>query len=1139
MRRITILAVAALAAVTTSFAQPAMQRKKAPKQELTKAPERHAIKLGDVDLTTARVQENGPMAFANAKRNQAKHAKDGKMLRARKGKVSPRRNAEIIIDQPAGTLHQMVYSANSYAYNWLIGYYVTTYSARIGEVVEGTDGNIYIHNLLTDLNTDEGYWVKAEKAQGDTIVIHEQPIWEENYYGTIYTHSILKVNIVDGQMMIPDNTDIKMIWKDNKLTTVDEFNTSVNEMKSIITGIDDGGYWSMAANWNISMEVQTDVPITELPAGVEPQNMVMKYHNDANELEASKVKFAVSGNDAYLQYYDGIDSWIKGTIDGGKITFPTRQYLGADTEYSTHLYFMAVPADDDYFAQVVDEVSFDYDPANMVLNNTGNWIFANGGKTEIYYLEAYQMPYIYKFVEVPATPKTPEITDFIQYNPKYGYGFFDFEAPSFDVDENYIDPDKMYYKVFFDDKEFTFDPYEFTDFEVPTTDIPYTLNTWTFYADGALRELELRFNVQKNIGVQMFYAGGGEVHSSDIVWYEVDGGAVTGDEGFVALVENGTANSNLKEGEVAVNLGELIDGFNTGTADDEAYDVCFHINDPSLVGAQLTAINVPFSATTGISNARVWLSNKIGIQDGKFQADVVTKNFVPARGFNQVALDEPYTIPEGGVYVGFSFDQAYDPALEKQPTPVLLTGYTTNGGFLIHSKWAYRQGWTSLWGRFGDLAIEAVLKGGNIVANNSKIEEIEEFYAKTGEEGTMNIYIINYGYKGVNNFDYEYSVNGQNGTKHVVLDPVIEPVYGSYQCLPVFVPAINQKGSYEIAVKVTTVNGQPNTSAAEVAKGTVHVLNTMPKKRPLLEEYTGTWCGWCPRGWVALEKMNKLYPEDFVALSYHNDDPMEFTYEFPSDVQGFPDAWIDRYYETDAYIGDYSEAVWGFEEVWKKLSQNFGVADLNVTAEWDEAQQNININTVANFPIAQENCNYGLAYALVADGLKGNTDDWAQSNYYSGDYTWPAADFKQFVMGDEYITGLTFNDVICNTSGYEGIEGSLPTNIAEDGCYGHTYQFNANEAVNTSGEPIIQDKNKVRVVVMLIDNNTGIVLNSNKCNVLPAGTGISNTNANTQVESVNYYDLSGRKVLLPNGGVYIKSVKYKNGQTVNEKVLVK
>ena len=74
---------------------------------------------------------------------------------------------------------------------------------------------------------------------------------------------------------------------------------------------------------------------------------------------------------------------------------------------------------------------------------------------------------------------------------------------------------------------------------------------------------------------------------------------------------------------------------------------------------------------------------------------------------------------------------------------------------------------------------------------------------------------------------------------------------------------------------------------------------------------------------------------------------------------------------------------------------------------------------------------------------------------------------------------------------------------------------------------------------MLIDNNTGIVLNTNKCNVLPAGTGISNTNANTQVESVNYYDLSGRKVLLPNGGVYIKSVKYKNGQTVNEKVLVK
>ena len=129
--------------------------------------------------------------------------------------------------------------------------------------------------------------------------------------------------------------------------------------------------------------------------------------------------------------------------------------------------------------------------------------------------------------------------------------------------------------------------------------------------------------------------------------------------------------------------------------------------------------------------------------------------------------------------------------------------------------------------------------------------------------------------------------------------------------------------------------------------------------------------------------------------------------------------------------------------------------------------------------------------------------------------------------------------MLCGLSSFDGLEGSLPANIAEDGVYGHNYQFDTTQAVNTNGDPIIQNKNKVRVVAMLIDNTTGVVLNASKCNVVPFGTGIANTFDNGQVESVSYYDLSGRKVLLPNGGVYIKSVNYKNGKTVNQKVLVK
>ena len=1139
MRRITILAVPAPAAVTTALAQPGVPKKKAPKPELVKHPER--VKLADIDFSAAKAQKPGQMTFAKVKQNQAKNAKDSKVMRARKGKVNRNRMAEsgIIIDQPAGTLHQMVYSTNSYAYNWLFGYYVTSYSDRIGEVVEGTDGNIYIHNLLTDATNDPGYWVKAEKAQGDTIVIHQQPIWEEEYEGEIYTYDIQRIDFVNGETVMPKNNDIKMIWKDNKLTTVDDFNTPVDDMRCIITAFDNEGYWIGAANWNISMEKQTDVAITELPAGAEPMDMVMKYKDADEKLSATKVKLAFSGNDAYLQYYEDLGSWIKGTVNGDKVTFSTRQYLGADTYYSSHVYFMAVSSDDYYFENVVDEVTFDYDAANCILSNTANWIFVNGGKSQIYYIDAYQNPYIFKFVEKPASPMTPEITEVINFNPVAGYGYISIDAPFFDAEENYLDPDKMYYKVFIDDKEFVFDPYEYPELDVPTTDIPYNLSDITIYADGSTHEVEIFFNIQKNVGVQMFYTGGGEVHSSDIAWYEVDGGEFTGKEGFMPLVEDGQPNSNLNEGEVAINLGAVSYGFSSGAIDDETYDVCYHIDDPTLVGAQVTAINVPFLDVTGVSNAKVWLSKQLGLQDGKFQADIVTKDFETARGFNQVVLDQPYTIPEGGIYVGYSFVKTLDSQESKKSTPVMLTNYTTDGGFLVHTTWAFRQGWTSLYGKWGDLALETVVKGGKIEANNAIIGEVNEFYAKTGEPSKANIYVTNYGYQGVNSFDYAYSINGQaTETKHIDLNPGMGRVYGSYHNIDIDMPAMAQKGSYPVTMKVTKVNGNDNPLAYNEAKTIMHVLNIMPKKRPLLEEYTGTWCGYCPRGFVALEKMNKLYPDDFIALSYHNADPMEFTYEFPNEIEGFPDAWIDRYYQTDAYCGDKSEKVWGFEEVWLNLSKEFGTADINVTAEWDETQQYVNVTTVANFPIAKDNCNYGLAYALVADGLRGNTSDWAQSNYYSGDFTWPK-DMREFVMGGDDVSGLTYNDVLCGLSSFDGLEGSLPANIAEDGVYGHNYQFDTTQAVNTNGDPIIQNKNKVRVVAMLIDNTTGVVLNASKCNVVPFGTGIANTIDNGQVESVSYYDLSGRKVLLPNGGVYIKSVNYKNGKTVNQKVLVK
>ena len=145
---------------------------------------------------------------------------------------------------------------------------------------------------------------------------------------------------------------------------------------------------------------------------------------------------------------------------------------------------------------------------------------------------------------------------------------------------------------------------------------------------------------------------------------------------------------------------------------------------------------------------------------------------------------------------------------------------------------------------------------------------------------------------------------------------------------------------------------------------------------------------------------------------------------------------------------------------------------------------------------------------------------------------------EKFVNGDSYVSGLVYNDVLVASSDYEGVEGSVPESVVGGTPYTHEFSFNAADIVNIYGTPVIQDKNKVRVVAMLV--SWGNVLNANKCKVTVGGTGIRDLNAGAdRVVKTEYFDLSGRKVLLPANGVYIKSQQLKNGETVTQKVVVK
>ena len=63
---------------------------------------------------------------------------------------------------------------------------------------------------------------------------------------------------------------------------------------------------------------------------------------------------------------------------------------------------------------------------------------------------------------------------------------------------------------------------------------------------------------------------------------------------------------------------------------------------------------------------------------------------------------------------------------------------------------------------------------------------------------------------------------------------------------------------------------------------------------------------WCPKGFVGLENMDALLGDDFVGVSYHNRDPMEFAggdedRSSPMARPLSPAHTLDRVHPTDPY----------------------------------------------------------------------------------------------------------------------------------------------------------------------------------------------------------------------------------------------
>ena len=346
-------------------------------------------------------------------------------------------------------------------------------------------------------------------------------------------------------------------------------------------------------------------------------------------------------------------------------------------------------------------------------------------------------------------------------------------------------------------------------------------------------------------------------------------------------------------------------------------------------------------------------------------------------------------------------------------------------------------------------------------------------YAALNGQVSVPVTLAGEGIDPINSIDYTVTTGGSTTQHHLELTTPITYMMTADVLVPLSADA--SLGERDKVITLTKVNGQANECTTEnmSATGKLVTVAKKPKVVPVLEEATGTWCGWCARGIPALTLLNKIYMDNVITIAVHSGDPMALD-DYQLNTSGYPSCQINRGDFLDPYYGSGSQS-FGISSEVEAVQRGYVPAGIEVEASWaDESQQHINVTTTTTFVDNVAGANYRIGYVLTQDGMTGDTPEWYQSNYYAGSSI-NDLNLVNLTSGQSKITNAVYNYVpVAVYEPFNGIEGSVPATIVKDAPMQHNF------VMDISANTRIQDKKKLAVIALLIDNNTNKIVNAAK-----------------------------------------------------------
>ena len=533
---------------------------------------------------------------------------------------------------------------------------------------------------------------------------------------------------------------------------------------------------------------------------------------------------------------------------------------------------------------------------------------------------------------------------------------------------------------------------------------------------------------------------------------------------------------------------------------------------------QAVRVYLASDVVSNLSNMKIWISKTLPdkLADADYSQTTLGN---PVAGINDYKLRTPYEVNGEGFYIGYSV---------KSTTGYFIRcgGSDAPNSFFIGNPEA-GMSWSDLNGQgLGKLALQILVEGGNFPEDCAAVSDFGQNVVLQGQTASIPVTITNYGKAPINTVSYTITEEDGSTTAEESISLNSLPLNSSKTVSIPFTSG-SEARKYKKTFTITQVDGKPNTATNGSANGFLITLKEKQPVTPVIEEFTGTWCGWCPRGMVGMEKVHDTYGDQVVQIAAHYSDIMAIDAYQPvinTFAGGFPSSVTDRQFEADPSFSSLKSVL---NTAFNRLTQG----TIELKAEWDsEKQEKVIFNTTTRFSYTDDNASYAIAYALVEDGLTGTGSSWAQQNYYNGQSG--DTSMKFWYSAGSPVSGLSFDHVVVAAwSAQNGVDGTVATAFGAGEEQEYSY---SGSIVNNS---FVQDKTKLTAVVMLIDRATGTIVNSAKSDIADFATAIgevSGTEATSQSEA---YDLSGRKVTagrLPQG---INIVRQSDGSV--RKVLVK